>query len=221
MARRAANRLMDIMAARPDPEKPNQNLTGIFNYCDPADDELFIPIIMHPVYLELSRRILGDGFQCISAGGGCNWWKPGAPAQGLHVDAPYGWFLKNGFPVPDVNLLVNSLWMLTDFTRENGGTRVIPFSHHARRSPRKSVTYEHQVAAEGPAGSIVIFNGKLWHGAGANTTTDSQRVGLSVAYAHGLLDTSATGANWPQIRRSVRDRLPAEYQPLFHSIVED
>jgi hypothetical protein len=222
VAHRAAERLMELMRLRPDAAKPNQNLHGLFNYSEPEDDALFLPLITNPVYLELAQRVLGEDMQLAAAGGGCNWWKPGAPAQALHVDVPNGWFVKQGFPVPDVCLFVNSLWMLTDFVSANGATRVVPFSHLTRRAPRPGMDYKFQIAVEGTAGSIVIFNGKLWHGAGANTTTASQRVGLSVGYHSVALNVAYPGlTNWIPLKRAVHDRLPQHVQKMFRWVTDD
>ena len=98
----------------------------------------------------------------------------------MHADVPVGWFVQSGRPVPDVCFLVNCIWMLTEFTRANGGTLLMPFSQHWRRLPRAGVAYRHLVAAEGPPGSIVLFNGSIWHGSGANQTRDAQRLRLSL-----------------------------------------
>ena len=87
---------------------------------------------------------------------GAVWNKPGAPAGGLHADVPVGWFPSQGREIPDTCFMVNCIWMLTEFTHENGGTRVMPFSHRSRRTPRSGIQYRHLVTAEGPPGSIVI-----------------------------------------------------------------
>ena len=125
-----------------------------------------MPLVTNPVYLELARHLLGPDFQLAEVGG--LWIKPGAPAPSFHADVPVGWFPQSGLPVPDACFIVNSIWMLTDFSRENGATQLIPYTHHSRRVPRPGVDYkQHRVAAEGPAGSVVIFHGSIWHRGGA------------------------------------------------------
>lgn len=220
LARRAADRLMEMMVARPDSGSLGQNLHGLFNYSEPEDDELFVPLINNPTYVAVARRMLGEGLQLAAAAGGCNWWKPGAAAQRIHVDVPNGWFVKNGFPVPNVCLFVNCLWMLTDFTQENGGTRVIPFTHHSGRAPRAGVEYPSQISAVGPAGSIVIFDGRVWHGAGPNVSSDSQRVGLAVGYHSAALDPTPPMTNWVPVKRSTRDRLPEDVQKMLRWVTD-
>jgi len=68
---------------------------------------------------------------------------------------------------------------LSDFTDENGATRVIPGSHlwDDERMP----TQEETVAAEMQAGSALLWMGSVYHGGGANTSTSS-RTGLTMAY---------------------------------------
>ena len=73
------------------------------------------------------------------------------------------------------------MWMVTDFTEENGGTRVVPGSHLSGRQPDPSIPHPvATVAITGPAGSAVAFDGRLWHGAAANKTSQS-RFGITMA----------------------------------------
>lgn len=69
--------------------------------------------------------------------------------------------------------VVNSMWMLDDFTAANGATRIVPGSH---RDPRKVgevhsdrlAPYPGETRLEGPAGSVGVFNGNAWHSSCAN-----------------------------------------------------
>ena len=213
-AEHMTNRLIEIMRQQPDKDMPNQNLRGVFNY---DDQDTFIPLVTHPVYLELAAHMLGPGFQMAEVG--ARWIKPGAEAQGLHADVPIGWFPQSGLTIPDACFLVNCIWMLTDFTLENGATQVMPFSHHSRRTPRSGVDYDHLVTAEGPAGSIVIFHGAIWHRGGGNVTTDKHRMGVSSGFHTSWMDPAAGG--WYLMKKSVRDRMPPEIQAMNRHVVED
>ena len=74
---------------------------------------------------------------------------------------------------------MTAIWALDDFTAANGGTLVVPGSHrHARGKPGTGDA----VAVEMPAGSVLIFSGRLWHGGGANTST-RPRLGVVIDYA--------------------------------------
>jgi ectoine hydroxylase-related dioxygenase (phytanoyl-CoA dioxygenase family) len=121
--------------------------------------------------------------------------------------------------MPDVCFVLNSMWMLTEFTRENGGTVLLPCSQRAPTTPRKEVQYKHLVYAEGPPGSVVFFNDSTWHGGGANVTADKHRIGLGIAYFPSWLDPGTT--NWRLMRRSVCDRMPPLVQQMNKHVVED
>ena len=145
-ANRMAKRLMEIMGRQADADKLVQNQRAVFNH---DDQDIFVPLVTNPVYLELARHLLGPDFQLAEVGG--LWIKPGARAPSFHADVPVGWFPQSGLPVPDACFIVNSLWMLTDFSRENGATQLIPYTHHSRRVPRPNVDYkQHRLSAEGP-----------------------------------------------------------------------
>ncbi|MCZ6680209.1 MAG: phytanoyl-CoA dioxygenase family protein [Candidatus Poribacteria bacterium] len=212
-ANHMTERLMDIMNQHSDVNDLNQNLRGVFNY---DDQDTFIPLVTNPVYLELAAHMLGPDFQMAEVG--ARWIKPGAEAQGLHADVPVGWFPQSGLPIPDACFMVNCIWMLTDFTLENGATQLMPFSHHSRRLPRRGVEYEHLVTAEGPAGSIVIFHGAIWHRGGANVTSDKRRMGVSSGFHASWMDPAAGG--WYLMKRSVRDRMPTQVQRMNRHVVE-
>jgi ectoine hydroxylase-related dioxygenase (phytanoyl-CoA dioxygenase family) len=70
--------------------------------------------------------------------------------------------------------------MVDEFRRDNGATRFVPGSQrwgHAPSDVMQDATaeYEGQVSACGPAGSVVIYNGSVWHGHGANQTKEPRR----------------------------------------------
>lgn len=86
-------------------------------------------------------------------------------------------------PKPHVPLVCNTIWAITDFTEENGATRLVPGSHKADRSPDPREPHE-TIPAEMPAGSVVVYHGSLWHGGGANRT-GARRVGIAMNYCAG------------------------------------
>ncbi len=105
---------------------------------------------------------------------------PGSGLQGLHTD--WGQPTVPGGPYH----VVNSMWMLDDFTRANGATRCVPASH--RRADRISdhvadsmADHPDQVQLTGRAGSVAVFNGSLWHGSYRNRT-DAPRRTLHCAF---------------------------------------
>lgn len=106
---------------------------------------------------------------------------PGERAQLIHrdeTDWPH-------FPAPKPHLTVGAMVALTDFTCDNGATRVVPGS---QGRPDGTVPEEGEIVqAEMAAGSALVYDGKVLHGAGANRTEDQWRVGLWFAYALGWL----------------------------------
>lgn len=77
-------------------------------------------------------------------------------------------------------MVCNTLIALDDFTKENGGTTVIPGSHvwGAKRRPRRAEAQH----LEMPAGSLFIFDGGLFHAGGGNTTRDQIRRTICLNY---------------------------------------
>lgn len=71
----------------------------------------------------------------------------------------------------------NSVWMLDDFTVENGATRMIPRSHTWRRLPDAGNTgsLAGEELVTGEAGTVVIMNAHMWHGGTANRTDRCRR----------------------------------------------
>jgi len=93
---------------------------------------------------------------------------PGRGHQALHTD----W----GRPVaPGEYQVCNSIWLLDDFTADNGATRVVPGSHRLGVPPRDAMpdpaaAHPGEVQLIAPAGTVVIFNSHLWHGGTRNRT---------------------------------------------------
>lgn len=86
---------------------------------------------------------------------------------------------------PHAPIVCNSMWALTDFTDDNGATRIIPGSHLRDHSPDFFGHYD-SIPAEMPKGSVMIYNGSLWHGGGANRT-DRRRIGVAMNYCAGYI----------------------------------
>lgn len=105
---------------------------------------------------------------------------PGETAQPIHADDQL-----IPLPKPHVPTVCNTMWALTDFTEANGATRVIPGTHRSDHSPEYGVEFD-SVAAEMPAGSVLVWHGSLWHGGGANHT-DERRVGIAMNYCAGWI----------------------------------
>ena len=112
----------------------------------------------------------------------------------LHVTAARGWprCARAGappcedsftfFPEPRPNLILASMWAISDFRAGNGATLLVPGSHRWP-SDRQPVAAE-IVPAEMPAGAVLFWLGGLLHGAGANVSQD-WRYGVILTYSVG------------------------------------
>lgn len=101
---------------------------------------------------------------------------PGARDQILHREEdlfPY-------FPLPRPNLILASMWAISDFTVENGGTQLVPGSH--RWSADRKAEPDEVVRAEMPAGSVLFWLGGTLHGGGTNVTDNDWRYGIVLTY---------------------------------------
>jgi ectoine hydroxylase-related dioxygenase (phytanoyl-CoA dioxygenase family) len=103
---------------------------------------------------------------------------PGESAQPIHADDQL-----IPLPKPHVPTVCNTMWALSDFTEANGATRLIPGTHLADGHPNYGQHYD-SIAAGMSAGSVLVWNGSLWHGGGANTTNE-RRVGIAMNYCAG------------------------------------
>jgi ectoine hydroxylase-related dioxygenase (phytanoyl-CoA dioxygenase family) len=79
--------------------------------------------------------------------------------------------------------------MLDEFTAENGGTRLVPDSHLLGRQPwyASGEGNTATIPTCAPAGSVMIFDGRLWHQTGANVTKDQYRHGILNYYCRGFI----------------------------------
>lgn len=110
---------------------------------------------------------------------------PGESAQFLHRDQD-NWpvFSAMGARAPEIT--VSCMVALSDFEEAAGATRVVPGSHLWEDFARQ-VDQEDSVAAEMPAGSALLYSGKVIHGGGANRTVDTWRRGLHLSFVVGWL----------------------------------
>ena len=133
-------------------------------------------LVMHPVVLGAVGKMLGHATsfqlhltQIISIG-------PGEPAQTIHRDQ----WAFDFFPFPrGYEVQCNTIWAMTDFTAENGATRVIPGSNHFDDKLR--FTEADTEPAEMSKGSVLFYTGSIYHGGGANRAKEI-RTGINITY---------------------------------------
>jgi ectoine hydroxylase-related dioxygenase (phytanoyl-CoA dioxygenase family) len=139
-------------------------------------------LITHPLILESAKRLLckATSFQLhltqiISL-------RPGGQPQAVHRDQ-WGW---DFFPFPaDYEPMFQTIWAATDFTDDNGATRVVPGSHRNAENFSEFKQDETEPAVM-RKGSVLIYSGKVYHGGGANQSSDVRR-GINITYSAGWL----------------------------------
>ena len=133
--------------------------------------EVFDIFYTHPRVLAGIAHVLGQKFKLSSLNYRSA--KPGMGLQKLHVD----W---HEAVVPDQYKVCNSIWLLDDFSKENGATRIVPGTHLSGDLPQdkllnQEAPHADEVIIEAPAGSVFIFNSHAWHGGTANRTAKDRR----------------------------------------------
>jgi ectoine hydroxylase-related dioxygenase (phytanoyl-CoA dioxygenase family) len=159
----------------------------------------FDELAIDPLLLGTLDRVLGPHYQ-LSGPVGIDI-GPGESAQGLHRDDsvyPLSW--------PHPQVVLNTMWALDDFTEENGATLVVPGSH--RTAPEQRPDDAAAVPATMPAGSVMLYSGTVWHGGGANRTSE-RRLGVILEYVVGWLRAQETHvlAVPPEVVRTLPERL--------------
>ena len=130
---------------------------------------VFDDVYTYPPLLEACRHVIGEPFKLSSLLG--RTLRPGSPAEELHVD-----LTRDSADAPMVGFIL----MIDPFTSENGATRFVPSSQYWPDVPSDRLTdirasFPGEIAACGEPGSLIIFNGAIWHGHTANNTREQRR----------------------------------------------
>jgi hypothetical protein len=177
--------------------------TGALIARSPACREL----VMDPLALGTARRVLEHATniqlhltQAIAIG-------PGETAQPVHRDQ----WAFDFFPFPNgYEVQCNTIWALTDFTEENGATRVVPGSNH--REDKLTFGPDDTEPAEMARGSVLVYSGSVYHGGGANHS-DTTRIGLNITYNVAWLRQEEN--QYLSVPREVAATLPTELLRLM------
>jgi ectoine hydroxylase-related dioxygenase (phytanoyl-CoA dioxygenase family) len=163
----------------------------------PNKGEVFLDILELDPLHEMASYVLGKEFLLSSYS--ANTAKPGGIKMNLHTDQwwapeptrpgrrnlPVGSMTRTRFDADPERettadmmapaAVCQMLIMMNDFTDANGGTRLVPGSHLAGRHPDAVRDADVEtIAAEGPAGTAIITDGRLWHGTGDNHTNEAR-----------------------------------------------
>lgn len=167
---------------------------------------VFQEIVAHSVVLKFVGAVLGERFKLSSLNARKVLPECDSP-QPLHADMA-ALADESGYWV------CNTIWMLDDFTLENGAPRVVPGSHLRGQLPSDEMpdlcdSHPEERVITGKAGSVIVMNAHAWHGGMPNRTL-SPRTAVHGFYARRdkpqqqyqkrLLDPSVQAALSPELR---------------------
>lgn len=209
-------------------------LRQIINYV-----QSFAPYLASRQILDVAEHFFGPWARISSTDVVIN--HPGNARGYWHSDWPYNATNSSHIraPYPDALMHLASIWMFTDFNDTTGGTYLVPGSHRSSQNPAAGGIpgvdpdgdYPTQIQATGAAGSVLLYDSRLWHAVAPNRS-DSARVAILVRYApwwlnlnpampgrpeHDMMVVETGGKNYesPSVFSAVYDQLPADVQPLY------
>lgn len=211
------------------------SMRGVVN-----ETQAFAPWLVAPRLLDVTRAFFGEHVRISCTDCVIN--QPGCGRGYWHADWPYNQTNASHIPAPypDALLHLATIWMLTDFTPENGGTLLVPGSHRFAGNPSadnlggidRDAPYPTEFHAVGSAGSVLLYDSRMWHAVPPNRS-DTDRVALIVRYAPWWLNLEPTrpgsaehtamvvetgGKNYaqPELTPAAFAALPDDVRPLYH-----
>ena len=206
-------------------------------------DQSYAPYLANPRLLAVVDQLFGEFARISFVTGSVN--SPGIKRGNVHADWPYNQSARARVraPYPDVLMNLVTMWMLTDYTVENGGTIVLPGSHKRNNSPRPGgeqdpdATYEGEVQLVGKAGDVGLFDARTWHAIAPNIS-QQDRIGFIVRYAPWWInlqplrpgsrdrkqmndDTQGNDSKVEPVPHSIYQRLPEALKPLIYHMVDE
>lgn len=164
--------------------------------------DIFFELTRHPLAMSMIEYILGSDYQisCVDSqiqhpGAGTmpmhtdQWWLPPlhhpneAHRRASNIQRDQGVSCNPMSATTPISppVMANVMWMITPFSEQTGATRVVPGSHLSGVAPDSTVPHKvPSVPAEGPPGTAVVFDGRLWHSAWSNESSES-RYGITTA----------------------------------------
>lgn len=215
------------------------NMRGVIN-----ETQTFAPYLADDRIMALTDALFGSYVRISCTDCVINY--PGNERGYWHADWPYNQTNATHVPAPypDTIMHLSTIWMLTPFGPETGGTYIIPGSHRTDDNPSAAgiaginpdAPYPTETQVSGSAGSVLLYDSRLWHAVPPNRS-DKPRVAIIVRYAPWWLNLNPTQAGNPEhtqivietdgknydsplIRSDVYDSLPDNVKPLYRHWVE-
>ena len=215
------------------------NMRGVIN-----ETQTFAPYLADARIMALTDALFGPYVRISCTDCVINY--PGNERGYWHADWPYNQTNATHIPAPypDTIMHLSTIWMLTPFGPETGGTYIIPGSHRTDDNPSAAgitgidpdAPYPTETQVSGPAGSVLLYDSRLWHAVPPNRS-DTPRVAIIVRYAPWWLNLNPTQAGNPEhtqivietdgknydsplIRSDVYETLPENVKSLYRHWVE-
>jgi len=207
--------------------------------------QVFAPYLTHKKILGVGEEIFGPFIKVIFTSVLIN--HPGTKRFYWHSDWPYNQTNASHVPAPypDVIMGLASIWMLTDFNKETGGTLVVPGSHRMNNNPSdqgikgvdRHATHKTEIQVNGNPGDVLLYDPRLWHAVAPNLSNEA-RVALVIRFAPWwfnivpamkgsaehtkmVVDTGGKNYDVPPIKRNILENLAEDVKPLFSHWVVD
>lgn len=210
---------------------------GVINH-----DQSFAAYLADERLLQLVEALLGEHVRISFTSAIIN--RPGNVRGKWHSDWPFNQNNAGHVPAPypDFVFHLTTLWMLSPFDADNGGTLVVPGSHRAPTNPTAGIDHDPEapfpteIHVAGAAGCVLVMDSRLWHSTAPNCSAEP-RVALAVRYApwwlnldvlrpgsderQRMVDEPGRTDNFvPCVTREVFERLPVNVKPLYRHWLE-
>ena len=198
------------------------NMRGVIN-----ETQIFAPYLADERIMALTDALFGPYVRISCTDCVINY--PGNERGYWHADWPYNQTNATHIPAPypDTIMHLSTIWMLTPFGPETGGTYIIPGSHRTDDNPSAAgiagidpdAPYPTETQVSGFAGSVLLYDSRLWHAVPPNRS-DIPRVAIIVRYAPWWLNLNPTQAGNPEHTQIVIETDGKNYDsPLIRSDV--
>ena len=200
-------------------------------------DQSLAPYLAHDGVLKVVESFLGEHFKISFTTAIIN--NPGNERGIWHSDWPFNQNNAGHIQAPyhDAVTHLTTIWMLSPFSAETGGTLIVPGSHRSSNNPTGKMgidplaPYPTEMHATGDPGSVLFFDSRLWHATATNFGI-KPRVGVAVRFAPWWLNLDTlmpgsdirnrivdeVGGKEPEqelIPNDVFNYLPEKVKPLF------
>ncbi len=216
------------------------NLNQVINHT-----QTFAPYLADRRILDIAEAVFGPYVRISCTDCVIN--HPGNERGYWHADWPFNQTNASRIPAPypDAIMHLSTIWMLSPFSPQTGGTFVLPGSHRMNNNPSAGgmegvdadAPHPAEIQVSGSAGSVLLYDSRLWHAVAPNRS-DRPRVALIVRYAPWWLNLNPTMIGAPEhtrmvvetgkknyestpVKRGVYESLPDDVKPLYRHWVED